>query len=451
MSTAGPPQGAQHRSAQREGTPVSTAGPPQGARHRSPQGGGTPLSVARRQVFFFTGFDPKGAAHYHRLYKEGALAQQATTGDRYHVGPRERTDEPLAQHWQVECQPALPQGAQPVFSDIEFMGWDDLVRAQWPKGIVGVTVGSVLAYVAALSSGMALVRVWKQTPRTLVALAYPALFWLLALLGGLALGAGAAALVAGTAAEPGGRQLPALALGGLLCLGVWWGALWLERQLHTSWLLRIYRFADLWARGRLPALEVRLDAMAERVFRRVQARDCDEVLLVGYSVGSMLAVSVLARVLEKCRAHGNAADLAAAERMLALLTLGQCVPLLGLMPRASAFRRELAVLAGATGLSWTDYSAPGDWGSFALVDPLRICKVVPAGMAALEPRMLSPRFHTLFEPADYALLKRNKRRLHLQYLMAAPLPGDYDYFRFTAGPVPLQGGAGPADPAKTPS
>ena len=309
----------------------------------------------------------------------------------------------------------------------------------------------VLAYVAALSSGKALVRVWKQTPRTLVALAYPALFWLLALLGGLALGAGAAALVAGTAAEPGGRQLPALALGGLLCLGVWWGALGLERQLHTSWLLRIYRFADLWARGRLPALENRLDAMAERVFRRVQARDCDEVLLVGYSVGSMLAVSVLARVLEKCRANGNAADQAAAERMLALLTLGQCVPLLGLMPRASAFRRELAVLAGATGLRWTDYSAPGDWGSFALVDPLRICKVVPAGMAALAPRMLSPRFHTLFDPADYAMLKRNKRRLHLQYLMAAPLPGDYDYFRFTAGPVPLQGGARPADPAKTPS
>ena len=409
------------------------------------------MNVGRRQVFFFSGFDPKGAAYYHRIYKEGALAQQAASGDRYQVGPRERTDEPLAQHWQVECQPAGPQRADPVSSDIEFLGWDDLVRAQWPKGIVGVTVGSVLAYVAALSSGMALVRVWKQTPRTLVALAYPALFWLLAMLGGLLLGSGAASLVWAGAAVPGGRQIPAIALGSVVCLGVWWGALWLERQLHTSWLLRIYRFADLWARGRLPALDERLDAMAERVFRRVQARDCDEVLLVGYSVGSMLAVSVLARVLEKCRLQGDAADLAAAERMLALLTLGQCVPLLGLMPRAHAFRRELAVLAGATGICWTDYSAPGDWGSFALVDPLRICKVVPAGTAALAPRMLSPRFHTLFSAPQYALLKRNKRRLHLQYLMAAPLPGDYDYFRFTAGPTPLRGGSRPADSPRTPS
>ena len=159
-----------------------------------------PAQVLRRQVFFFSGFDPKGAAYYHRLYREGAQAQQATSGDRYRVGPRERTDEPLSQHWQVECQPAGPQPAEPVFSDIEFLAWDDLVRAQWPKGIVGVTVGSVLAYVAALSSGMALVRVWKQTPRTLVALAYPALFWLLALLGGLSARAG------GARAGRGGRR-----------------------------------------------------------------------------------------------------------------------------------------------------------------------------------------------------------------------------------------------------
>jgi len=65
--------------------------------------------------------------------------------------------------------------------------------------------------------------------------------------------------------------------------------------------------------------------------------------------------------------------------------------------------------------------------------------------------MLSPRFHTLFSAPQYALLKRSKRRLHLQYLMAAPLPGDYDYFRFTAGPTPLRGGSRPADSPRTPS
>jgi two-component system OmpR family sensor kinase len=40
VSTAGPPQGAQHRSVQREGTPVGTAGPPQG----------TPVSMRRHSL-----------------------------------------------------------------------------------------------------------------------------------------------------------------------------------------------------------------------------------------------------------------------------------------------------------------------------------------------------------------------------------------------------------------
>ncbi|MBL8335367.1 MAG: hypothetical protein JNM97_01225 [Rhodoferax sp.] len=398
--------------------------------------------VERRQVFFFSGFDPKGAAYYHRLYQEGARAQQAARGDRYRVGPRERTDERLAQRWQVECRPAGAASDDPVFTDFEFLAWDDLVRAQWPKGVLGVGIGSVLAYVAALSSGWALVRVWRQTPRTLVALAYPAIYWLLALLGGLALGGGLVGLLA-RAGAPAAVQVPAAALG---VLALWGAALAVERRLHTSWLLRIYRFADHWARGRLPALEQRLDTMAERVWRSLQADDSDEVLLVGYSVGSMLAVSVLARVLQRCRREGDAQAYVRAQQRLSLLTLGQCVPLLGLMPRAQAFRSELAVLAGATAVRWTDFSAPGDWGSFALVDPLRICRVAPPGMPVLVPQMRSPRFHTLFPADDYAVLRRNKRRLHLQYLMAAPLAGDYDYFLLTAGPERL-GGPQPQTPS----
>ncbi len=55
--------------------------------------------------------------------------------------------------------------------------------------------------------------------------------------------------------------------------------------------------------------------------------------------------------------------------------------------------------------------------------------------------MTSPRFHTLFAPAVYAKLKKDKRRMHLQYLMAGEVatgqvdevPGGYDFFSITAG------------------
>jgi hypothetical protein len=67
MSAAGPPQGAQHRSAQREGTPVITAGPPQGARRRSAQREGIPVITAG---------PPQGARH-RSAQREGTPANAA--------------------------------------------------------------------------------------------------------------------------------------------------------------------------------------------------------------------------------------------------------------------------------------------------------------------------------------------------------------------------------------
>ena len=44
--------------------------------------------VQRRHVFFFSGFDPKGASYYHRIYREQAVLQGALMGVRYTVGGR---------------------------------------------------------------------------------------------------------------------------------------------------------------------------------------------------------------------------------------------------------------------------------------------------------------------------------------------------------------------------
>jgi len=399
-------------------------------------------TVRRRHVFFISGFDPKGAAYYHRLYATGATQRNSRPGCECSVGARQRTDDPLVQQWQIRWAEGTAEKTEPaVETTFEFLSWDDLVRAHWPRKVSSVAAGAWRAYVTALSSRASLVKVWRQSRRTLVALAYPALFWLLAgsaalLLAWLVAWLGLRA--AAGSAWPHSLLLALVTAGaGLAGGGVWWAALALERRLHTSWLLRIYDFTDLWAKGRLPDLEQRLAAMAERVKQRLEKQDADEVLLVGYSVGSMLSASVLARVV------GLLQQLPEAEReraigRLSMLTLGQCLPLLALMPRADNIRRELRTVAQTPGLRWTDYSSPGDWGSFALVDPIEMCNAAPAVGPRLVPYMLSPRFHTLFEPTEYAQLKRDKRRLHLQYLMATPLAGAYDYFRITAGPSRLQ-------------
>ena len=386
----------------------------------------SPSAVRRRHVFFLNGFDPKGASYYHRLYREEAARQSAVTDTVYEVGPRSRGDNGNSS-WQVTCRSG-PDVAETTF---EFVQWDDIVRAHWPRNGWQVLVGSLRGYQAALASLESLKKVWRVSPRTLVALAYPAVFWLLALAAGLACGA-ALAWMARTAVGPGLPATVPWVAAALGALGMWWGALAWERRLNTTWLLRIYQFAGDWRRGRTPSLPPRLDALANEVARRLSDPQVDEVLLVGFSVGSLLAVSAAARVQQRAAAGGTPS----LDR-LSMVTLGHCIPLLGLMAGADGFRGELARLGQDPQLRWVDFSSPTDWGSFALVDPLAIC-LGPAGPGRPHsPRMLSPRFHTMFEPAHYAQIIRNKRRMHLQYLMAGERPALYDYFAITAGPASL--------------
>lgn len=397
-------------------------------------------AVVRRHVFFVSGFDPKGASYYHSLYRSQAALQGALTGVDYGVGKRVRLATGNTQ-WAVLS--AVP-GAVPVTTTFEFVRWDDIVRAQWPRRAWDVVRGSARGYAAAVAAARAgkLGRVYRAAPRTLIALIYPALYWLLALGAGLGLGLGAAALA---------RHMPVLATMGMwsprliglaVLVGVMRLALRRERQLNTSWLLRIYSFASDWARGRVPRLNDRIDRLASDIVTRLEDAAIDEVLVVGFSVGSILATSAVAR-----------AQLRMAKPLpgrLALMTLGHCVPLLALSPSATSFRTELARVGGrASGWSgvgvtpwaidWTDFSSPSDWGSFALVDPIVLC-LPPAESTDMKtpPRMLSPRFHTLFTPQTYAVLRRDKRALHLQYLKAGELIGAYDFFALTAGPHHLQ-------------
>lgn len=377
--------------------------------------------VRRRHVFFLSGFDPKGAAHYHALYAREARLQAGVTGASYEVGPRTR----LANGnscWRV----LAGTGAAGTQTCMEYVRWDDIVRAHWPRGAWQVLRGALSGYAAALASPAALRVVARAAPRTLVALVLPALFWLAAL--AIAMLAGGLVLLA-FRHMPAAPPAPVLAASAAAAAGaVLWGVLRWERTLNTTWLLRIYQFAAAWRSGRTPLLQQRLEAAANDVRRKLADDAVDEVLLVGFSVGSLLAASIAARVQQSAAAHGTGLE------RLRVLTLGHCVPLLGLMAGADAYRAELARLGRSPRIRWYDFSSPTDWGSFALVDPIALSQGSAPPHA---PRMASPRFHTMFPPQEYARLVRNKRRLHMQYLMAGRQPAAYDYFAITAGPLAL--------------
>lgn len=383
--------------------------------------------VHRRHVFFVSGFDPKGASYYHALHTAEAVKQDAVTGTLTTMGPRVR-DAQGNSHWTISSQPAPGNPASQTETTFEFSRWDDIVRKHWPRSAWRLLADLVFAYSLMIRSG-GIVTTWHLSRKTLVGLAYP-----LVVIGGCLGLAAALSAWAGTALASSGAAWPvatAAALG-LLALSLW-ATHKLEAKLNSTWLVRIFSFTGRHACGQLPELDARLDALAEKIADKLRSSDegnVDEVLVVGFSVGSILSVSSVARALP-----GGADQ--PTRPALSLMTLGHCIPMLGLLPQAARFRGELKVLAGAPALRWIDFSSLTDWGSFAMVDPVDACRITLPNGQKHNPTMRSPRFHTQFAAATYDKLRRNKRRIHMQYLMAGELPSDYDYFAITAGGLTL--------------
>ena len=374
-------------------------------------------AVRRRCVFYVSGFDPKGASHYHALYREQSALQEKAGGLSLEVGPRRRLPggNPC---WDVRANDA---GLE-VRTHYEFMRWDDVVRSHWPRGQWQLwrDVFSTTAF--NLRHG-ALWKMYKLSWPPALALLMPFVL-LCAMLAGIPLLAGFAAWLA---LRAGGGVLPAIVVALTMGLALAWVGRRLEARYSMYWMMRSYAFTARQAQGRTPGLESRLDEQAARLAQRLQEGQDDEVLVVGHSSGAIMAASIVARALRLPNDSGP-------ERpVLSLLTLGQWIPLLGLLPQAKDFRSELSRLAMAPGLNWIDFSAPPDGCCFALTDPVAGSGLAIPDRAPNRPKLLSPRFAEMFDAPSYQALRRDKFRMHFQYLMASQRPVRYDYFSITAG------------------
>lgn len=358
--------------------------------------------VARRHVFYLSGFDPRGARHYHQLYKTESALQQHVNGLDFNVSSRRKIDE-FAHGWQVK--------ADGVETQVEFLSWDDIIRRAWRPGMTGVLrdLGYFIRHY--IATGL----IWKfgrTSWHRLVAGFYPVVWVFLSF----------ALAVALLARAEGFRSLIlATALSFLLLKG----AFMLGEKLAAFWLLRIYVFSTKWADGQIGGIDARLEAFSRRVLSALREGKPDEVMIVSHSVGTMLAVSVAAKVL---RGMGQG-------QKLSFVTLGECIPLMSFQKNAAAYRGDLQEIARDKRLLWADYTAPADGACFPLLDP-----VAASGLEASQgagPRLLSPRFFKLYSKRNYRRLRFNWYKMHFLYLMSTDHAGDYDYFAMTAGPQSL--------------
>jgi pimeloyl-ACP methyl ester carboxylesterase len=395
--------------------------------------------VKQRRVFYLSGFDPRGGRHYHSLYQKEALLRPAEATSQIDVGRRKLVDGNLC--WEVTSTNKEHTGnAQPnpdhtARTDFNFLSWDDIVRQHWPKNGLKHWLAYLKQTPTYLLSGF-FRKPWVLGPPIkdpLIPAAGLLFFPNVLIVGTLLAMALSIWLMFSLLTQ---AQQPAwlAALASLpLAWGLWRCAHWFENSRDIGWTMRSYAFTAKQSKGQVPELEARLTAFAQQVIARAKQNKDDEILIVGHSSGAVMAVAVMARALALCP------ELPGFKAKLGLLTMGQCLPMLGLLPGADTFRAELHTLARAKGLFWVDVSAPSDRCCVAMIDPYVSCGVEPApdgeGSQFLA---VNPLFHEVFAQPSYHALKKNAFQLHFQYIKAPPAIGAYDYFEVSAGALSLE-------------
>jgi len=385
-----------------------------------------------RLVFFFSGFDPKSATFYHRLFRSGIAQRNAGHDETLALGKRHRIGR-WASVWTSLWRgaPSTRLGGRPstMRTRVHFMRWDDIVRRHWRRTPLALARDYWNVYARGLATGV-LARIWRAAPSVFWLAMFPLIVCASSFVLGLVAIGGLLAL---SGAVP---AFTALVIGALVGALVWRV---LANWVDCEWLLRLCAFMREQAIGEVPALDARLDEMAARLVEAVEARmrqpgapPLKEVMVVGYSSGSIMAAGVLARAMPRLvglvdsrRAIKNTA--------LSLLTLGQCIPIAAEWPEARRIRHDLDVLGESATLTWHDYSAASDSAAFSKSPPWPL-------PALLRGHQASPPFKAVAGAMRFAALRRERREMHLQYLRPPVGKGAadaYDFFTIACGPQTL--------------
>lgn len=356
--------------------------------------------VKRRRVFYIPGFDPRGAGYYHALYKDNAARQSAVSGLALNVGPRSRAGD-CAHRWNIT--------ADNTQTTYDTLLWDDIVRREWRSGARGRLRDIVDFYnwphVHDLGPAIA-----RRSIKRFIGGFYPLIYLTLAAL--------ASALVFFIIAGIG--SWPWMAIGAVSAAVMWFGAIKLGEKIAVFWLLKIYGFTARWGKGCAPSLDARITAFTDHIAREIEADDAQEVMLVGHSIGGILAIPIAAQLSQR-----------GLKNPLTLVTLGQSIPLVSFQREAQSYRNDLTRVMNDSDILWIDYAAPADGACFPLME------VMPDGTST-SPVRLNTRFVQLYEVAKYKRMRINPYKIHFLYLSASDYAGAYDYFAMTAGPQSLR-------------
>ena len=382
--------------------------------------------MRRRLLFYVAGFDPASPKKYHRLYQEQGARQAELTGMTLTVGDLRKLDD-VTTGWTVSAE--HPDGAR-VEIDYRFLHWFEAVRAAWPKNGPGLFLGFQEALRDYYACGL-MARCKDDAPAAYFAsLAAPVTSLLLVALCAVVVALaswGASALATRFGGPWWAGAAPPLLLW-LLFFPVW---AWADKALHVGWIGRGMIAVTRAARGELPDFAARSDAFADRICEAAREESCDAVLVVAHSMGGQQACRAIGRALMLDPQFGRRTP-------VNLLTLGSLLPFYSMNAvragKDPAYVEEMAALVAADWIGWVDVTAGNDPGCAAALHPLT---GLGLGEPERRPERRAPGFSRLLTRPSFERLKRSPLDYHFQYIMAGEIPGEYDFFRLTAGPARL--------------
>lgn len=382
--------------------------------------------IKTRRVFYIPGYDPIHPRRYRELYRKEGADQAAISGYSVSLRPKvSKGKNPFGWHVTGQFDNAT------VETDVEVLVWSDIVRASMASSILATYFSLVKTASIYIGTG-ALFRLMRLRKGPVIAALYPVMFLLaqllVAILVGWAVSQGLSALIKGLFEGP--AILGWLAFPVVMTLVLKWFKK-RDGRFFAYYLMHDYSFSAKYLGGNPNALEERISEFVN-IISEALSSDVDEVLVIGHSSGAHLAVSILSDVIRAGRLpRGNSKT----TPVLSFLSLGQVVPMVSFLPRATRLRGDLAFLSQQSELTWVDVTAPGDGCAFALCDPVAVSGVAPANRQW--PLVLSAAFTQTLSEKRWKELRWRFFRLHFQYLCAFDRPDHYDYFAISAGPLTL--------------
>lgn len=368
----------------------------------------TAITVAKRLVFHVGGYDPitPHAGAYPRFVRELNRFERTWSVKASTAALDASADEAKwgvitsGPNWRVE-------------TEYHFIRWDDVIETlsrqpMWRRVGLGLAAFSDFVGCGALRG------YFRTNWHYALFFLYP--FFIFGALVAVACFAGAAVLLSS------GSNFAGVAAGLVMLaaslLGPW-------RWLHIAPLFDDWIFSRRYIRRGDSIIERRLDGIAREIVSAARGSDVDEIVVVGHSLGAVIAVDLLDRALRLDP------DVGVSAIPVTFLSIGSSILKIGLHRGAKRFRAAIERVARAPGVFWGDYQARIDIMNFYNTHPMAEMSLT----TEYGPVVRLVEFSRMLERVVYRRIRLRFFRVHCQFIRGNDRRAAYDYFMLLCGPI----------------